>query len=176
MSLIVQKLWRVSFIRGNIKDKRFRKKGFTLIELLIALSIVGIIISSQILILFKYMKTHRQEINQSRDSFYVNEAFMIIENQISSAKYVSVENNIITLKSYERSGYDYIRKYGSSNTKIVISDGLVHSSYSNNILEDIKDFKAEQVNQLIYISIETKEGNKYKRCLGLERIKIKDTP
>lgn len=161
------------FIKGNTKNKRVIKKGFTLIELLIAASIVGIIISSQILILFKYMKIHRQEINQSRESFYVNEALMIIENQINTAKYVTVEDNMIKLKSYDRVSYDYIKI--DRDPDIVISYDSKYSSHTNNILKDIKDFKVQQSNQLIYISIETKKGNVYKRCLGLERIKIKDT-
>jgi len=160
----------VNFIKENIKDKKFIKKGFTLIELLIAVSMVGIIVSSNVLMLCKYMRIHRQEIIQSRESFYVNEAFMIIQYEVNSAKYVSVENNTIKLKSYDRSGYDYIRM--DDDPDIVIS---YDSSHSNNILKNIKDFKVQQNNQLLYIAIETKEGNIYKRCLGLERVKVKDT-
>lgn len=162
----------MSFIKENIKNKKFIKKGFTLIELLVAASIVGIIVSSQILIFCKYMKIHREEIIQSKESFYVNEAFMIIEYQVTTAKYVSVENNIITLKSYERPGYDYIRM--DKDPDIIISYNSMYSSNTNNILKSIKEFKVQQENQLLYISIETKDGNVYKRCLGLERVKIKD--
>lgn len=160
----------MSFIKVNTKDKKYTKKGFALIELLIAASIVGIIVSSQILILAKYMRIHRQEIIRSRESFYINEAFMIMEYEIKSAKYVSVENNKIKLKSYNRTGYDYIRM--DKDPDIIIS---YDSSHTNNILKNIKDFKVKQDGQLLYIFIETKEGNVYKRCLGLERVKIKDT-
>lgn len=163
----------MSFIKVNIKNKKIIKKGFTLIEVLVAASIVGIIVSSQILILCKYMKIHRQEIIQSRESFYVNEAFMIIEYQVNTAKYVSVKNNTITLKSYERPGYDYIRM--DKDPDVIISYNSMYSSSTNNILKSIKDFKVQQEDQLLYISIETKDGNVYKRCLGLEKIKIKDT-
>lgn len=160
----------MNFIKENIKGEKFIKKGFTIIELLLAASIAGIIVSSQILILCKYMKIHRQEIIQSRESFYVNEAFMIIEHEVNSAKYASVENNSIKLKSYSRSGYDYIRI--DTDSDIIISYDYSHT---NNILKNIKSFKVQQDNQLLYILIETKEGNIYKRCLGLERVKIKDT-
>lgn len=163
----------MSFIKENTKNKKIVKKGFTLIELLVAASIVGIIVSSQILILCKYMKIHRYEIMQSRESFYVNQAFMIIEYQVNTAKYVSVKNNIITLKSYERPAYDYIRM--DKDPDIIISYNSMYSSNTNNILKSIKDFKVQQEDQLLYISIETKDGNVYKRCLGLERVKIKDT-
>lgn len=160
----------MNFIKGNIKDNKFIKKGFTLIELLLAALIACLIISSQVLIICKYLKIHRQEIIQSRESFYVNEAFMIIEHEVNSAKYTSVENNKIKLKSYNRSGYDYIRI--DMDQDIIISYDYSHT---NNILKNIKDFKVEQDNQLLYIFIETKEGNIYKRCLGLERVKVKDT-
>ncbi|KZL94204.1 competence type IV pilus minor pilin ComGF [Clostridium magnum] len=160
----------MNFIKGNIKDNKFTKKGFTLIELLLAASIAGLIISSQVLIICKYLKIHRQEIIQSRESFYVNEAFIIIEHEVNSAKYTTVENNKIKLKSYNRSGYDYIRI--DMDQDIIISYDYSHT---NNILKNIKDFKVEQENQLLYIFIETKEGNIYKRCLGLERVKVKDT-
>jgi prepilin-type N-terminal cleavage/methylation domain len=160
----------VNFIKVSIKDDKFIKKGFTLIELLLAVSIAGIIISSQVLIICKYLRIHRQEIIHSRESFYVNEAFMIIEHEVNSAKYASVENNAIKLKSYSRSGYDYIRI--DRDQDIIISYDYSHS---NNILKNIKDFKVQQDNQLLYIYVETKEGNIYRRCLGLERVKIKDT-
>lgn len=162
----------MNFIRGIIKDKKLRKKGFTLIELLISISIVGIIISSQVLVFCKYMKIQKREIIQSREIFYMDQALMIIENQVNSAKYINVQDNMIRLKSYDRSGYDYIRK--DRDNDIIISYDSMYSSHTNNILKDIKDFKVEQDNQLVYISIETKEGNVYKRCLGLERIKVKD--
>lgn len=170
MCLIIGLLWGVSFIKVNIKGKKSIKKGFTLIELLIAASIIGIIVSSNALMLSKYMKIHRQEITKSRESFYVNEAFLIIEYEIISAKYVSVQNNTIKLKGYDRDGYDYIRM--DKDPDIIIA---YDSSHSNNILKNIKNFKVQQDNQLLYIFIETKEGNVYKRCLGLERVKIKDT-
>lgn len=160
----------MNFIRENTKGKRFIKKGFTLIELLITASIVGIIVSSNIIILCKYMRIHRQEIIRSRESFYVNEAFMIIEHEVNSAKYVSVENNSIKLKSYIRPGYDYIRM--DRDPDIIIS---YDSTHTNNILKNIKDFKVKQDNQLLHIVIETKEGNVYKKCLGLDRVKVKDT-
>ena len=158
-----------------------------LIELLIAASLAGIIISAQGLMLYKYIKIHQTETSKSRESFYVNEAFMIIEQQIKSAKCVSAKDNIIILKSYEKDKehkedkviydkpkYNYIKQNGHSSLDIVITDSLVNSSYNNKILKDIKKFKVEQDNQLLYISIETKKGIVYKRCLGVERVEIKD--
>lgn len=163
----------MNFIKENIKSKKNRKKGFTLIELMISSSLIGIVICSQIIVLCKYMRIHKQEINKSRESFYVNEAFMIIEHQISIAKYIKVENDVIILKSYDRARYDYIRK--DKDPDIIISYDSMYSSNTNNILKNIKDFKVKQDDQLLYITIETKKGNIYRRCLGSERVQKKDT-
>lgn len=56
------------------------------------------------------MKLHREEINYSRESFYVSEAFTIIENEIKIAKYIDIKDNMIILRRYDNAGYDYIRK------------------------------------------------------------------
>jgi prepilin-type N-terminal cleavage/methylation domain-containing protein len=161
----------VNFIKDDIKDKK-RKKGFTLIELLISMFIVGIISSLLVLMLCRWIKIQKCEMIQSREEFYMNQAQMIIENQINIAKYVDVANNMLRLKSYDRPGYDYIRK--NKDNDIIISYDSMDSLHKNYILKDIKEFKVEQNNQLVYMYIQTKEGNVYKRCFGLERTKVKD--
>lgn len=168
---MILRLWSVKFIRENIKGRKSIKKGFTLIELIIVTALIGIIASTQVMIISKYMRVHREEINESREYFYVNEAFMIIENQINNSKYVEICSNKITIKRYDGKGYDYIRK--DQDSDIIISYGAVYSPTTNNILKNVKEFKAEEKGRVAYITIETRKGKVYKRCLGLEREKAK---
>lgn len=135
-------------------------------------ALIGIITSAQVIIISKYMKIHRIEIKESRESFYVNEAFLIIESQINSAKYTKINNNKIALKRYDETGFDYIRK--DKDSDIIISYGSIYSSATNNILKNVKEFNVEDKGDLVYITIEIKRGIIYKRCLGLERKRVKE--
>lgn len=163
----MRKLWSVSFIKENIKGKKFVKRGFTLIEIIIVAALVGIITCTQIIIVSRYMRNFKEEINEAKESFYIDEAFMIIEHQINDAKSVGIKENRIILKRYDGNGYDYIRS--DKDSDIIISYGSIYSSNTNNILKGTKNFKVEKNGKVVYITIETKRGNVYKRCLGLER-------
>jgi prepilin-type N-terminal cleavage/methylation domain-containing protein len=162
----------VNSIREIIKDKLHVKKGFTLIELMLVVSIIGMITSIQVVIMCRYMKIHRQEINSSRESFYINEAFIIIQHEIDDGKYVKIkDNNVIVIRSYKER-FGYIRK--DLDSDIIISYGSEYASTSNNILKNIKNFKVEKDEQILYVSIETKKGNVYRRCFPLEREKVQE--
>lgn len=158
-------------IKANIRDKSKTKKGFILVETILIVSLVGVLVSMEIIALSRYMKTHILEIRESRESFYVNEAMSLIEHQVNDAEYVDVSENRIKLKRFKGVGYDYIRKDKQSD--IIISYGSVYSSTTNNILKNTSDFKVERIGQVLYISIEMEEGKVYRRCLGLERVKVK---
>ncbi|MHC6179433.1 pilus assembly FimT family protein [Clostridium sp. JNZ X4-2] len=162
----------VNFIREIIKSEIGLKKGFTIIEMLIVVSLVASITTIQIEVMAKYMKLHKEEISYSREWFYVDEAFMIIEHQVKSAKYIDIKDNMIILKRYDNSGYDYIKKY--RNTDIVISYGSISSPTLNNVLKGIKDFKVQKYGRVFYISISTEKGNVYKRCFVIERKKLRE--
>ncbi|AYD40609.1 prepilin-type N-terminal cleavage/methylation domain-containing protein [Clostridium fermenticellae] len=157
------------FIKVNIRAK---KRGFTLIELLMVTSLIGIITSAGVLCIFRYMKIYRQQINLSKENFYVDEAFLIIENEINYSQYVDVNDNCIMVRNADKNRNDYIRK--DRDGDIIISYNSKYDFTNNNILKNIKDFKAEQSDRVLYLTIETKRGNIYKRCLGLERVKEKD--
>ncbi|MCI1943735.1 competence type IV pilus minor pilin ComGF [Clostridium luticellarii] len=160
----------VNFIKGIIEHRMKIKRGFTIIEMLIVVSMVAAITTVQIRAVSKYMELHRKEINYSRESFYVNEAFMIIENQVINAKYIDIKDNMIVLKRYDNKGYDYIKKH--KNNCIVISYGSSNSSTLNNILKGIKDFKVKRLGRVFYVSINMEKGNLYKRCFAIEREKL----
>lgn len=159
----------MNFIREIIKNKAYTKKGFTLIELMLVVTIIGMITSIQVIIMYKYAKIYRQEIILSREAFYVDEAFYMIKQQIDDAKYISVKENKIAIIRSDKNETDYIRK--DKDSDIILSYGNMYSSTTDNILKSIKDFKVEKEKRILYISIETKKGNIYKRCFVIEREK-----
>ncbi|MCH3964164.1 MAG: prepilin-type N-terminal cleavage/methylation domain-containing protein [Clostridium sp.] len=159
----------MNFIKGILRDNV--KRGFTIIEILMAMSIIFIFTSVQAEAILKYMKLNSIEIESSRDSFYVNEAFTIINSQIDSAKYIKIEDNMIALKRYDNRGWDYIKK--NKNSSIVLVYGYTSNQTSNNILKDVLEFSVVEKKNLCYISIKTKRGNVYRRCLGINSKSVK---
>ena len=159
------------FIKEIIKSKLDVKKGFTIIEMLMVIALITAITTTQIIVISKYMRLHREEINYSKDNFYVNEAFIIIEYQIKAAKYIDIKNNMIILRRYDDKGYDYIKK--DRNSSIIISYGSSDSSTVNNVLKNVKDFHVERQGKVFYISISTEKGNLYRKCFAMEREKLK---
>lgn len=136
------------------------------------MSLIGMITSAGVICIFKYMRIYRQQINLSKENFYVDEAFLIIEDEINYSQYVEVKDNCIMVRNFEKGRNDYIRK--DNDGDLIISYDHKYDFATNNILKNIKDFKAIQSNKVLYVIIETKRGNIYKRCLGLERVKEKD--
>ena len=159
------------FIKEIIKSRLDVKKGFTIIEMLMVIALITAITTTQIIVISKYMRLHREEINYSRENFYVNEAFIIIEYQIKAAKYIDIKNNMIILRRYDDKGYDYIKK--DRNSSIIISYGSSDSSTVNNVLKNVKDFHVERQGKVFYISISTEKGNLYRKCFAMEREKLK---
>ena len=159
------------FIKEIIKSRLDVKKGFTIIEMLMVIALITAITTTQIIVISKYMRLHREEINYSRENFYVNEAFIIIEYQIKAAKYIDIKNNMIILRRYDDKGYDYIKK--DRNSSIIISYGSPDSSTVNNVLKNVKDFHVERQGKVFYISISTEKGNLYRKCFAMEREKLK---
>ncbi|AKN34011.1 hypothetical protein Ccar_25525 [Clostridium carboxidivorans P7] len=155
-------------IKENIKNKIYVKKGFTLIELMLVVSIIGIITSVQAVVMLKYMKIHRQEINSIREAFYINEAFTIIQHEIDNEGYVKIKNNnVIVITRKNGGGFNYIRT--NRNSDIIVSYYSEYYSTTNNILKNVKNFKVEKDRHVLYVSIETKKGNVYRRCFPLKR-------
>lgn len=167
-----QKSRSVNFIKEIIKNKIKLKKGFTIIEIIIVISLIGIVVNLPIIAISKYIKLHRDEISCSRESFYVDEAFFIMENEIKNAKYIDIKDNMIILRRYDNKGYDYIKQ--NKGTAIVISYGSVNSSNVNNILKNVEDLKLEKHSKIFYVFIKMKGGDIYKKCFSIEREKLRE--
>ncbi|WP_052246053.1 prepilin-type N-terminal cleavage/methylation domain-containing protein [Clostridium tyrobutyricum] len=158
----------MNFIKETLRGNA--KKGFTVIEILITISIISIITTVETKAILKYMKLNSMEISSSREKFYIDEAFMIIENQIDSAKYIEIKDNMIALNRYDNRGWDYIK---NKNSTLVLSYGYTNYYTNNRILKHISDFKITQMENVCYMQIKTEKGNVYKKCFGIERKKLR---
>lgn len=147
------------------------KKGFTLIEVIISIALITFLLCWQLPIAIKYLKAFNISINESKDSFYVNQAFDFIEMVADDAKAVSVKNNIIELVRKDGTGSDWIRldPYGN----VIISYHQCYYGTVNNVIKDVGSFEALKSGKTILISISTKEGKKYNKCISINIEKAK---
>jgi len=148
------------------------KKGFTIIEIIIAISLIGLLVCTEIVVASRYMKTFKESMCESRDSFYANEAFAFIEGIVNEAKYVDVNNNIIKLERKDGTGSDWIRTDKAGN--IIISYGSCYFGNINNIMKNTSLFEAKQAGRVMFISITTNKEKKYKRCISINSERAKE--
>jgi prepilin-type N-terminal cleavage/methylation domain-containing protein len=143
------------------------KKGFTIIELIIAIGAAGIIATAMVSMLLTYSSSYIKKSKDHRDYFYSMEALMFIQNEVNVAKSVSAENNIIELY-YLDGTIKKIIKLNNHNNIVIIHMKNNAAVASNNIVTDISYFEVLQKNNLIYISINRKNGEKYEKCISIK--------
>jgi len=147
------------------------KKGFALIELIIAVALTGALVCTELTAVTKYLKIYKEDVEVSRDSFYVNEAFAFLDYIVDEALYVEVQDNIIKLEKRDGTGSDWIRR--DSEGDVIISYGSCYSLNTNNIIKNVKSFEAKEVGRIIFISVITKKEKIYNKCIYLNTEKAK---
>lgn len=147
------------------------KKGFALIELIIALALTGALVCTELTVVTRYMKVFKDNTEESRDSFYVNEAFAFLEYIVDEAVYVEVKDNIIKLERRDGTGFDWVRT--DEQGDLLISYGSCYFSNTNNIMKNVKSFEAKEVGRIIFISITTKKEKVYNKCIYINTEKAK---
>jgi prepilin-type N-terminal cleavage/methylation domain-containing protein len=147
------------------------KKGFALIEVIIALALASALICTEITALGRYMKIFRENAYESRDSFYINEAFAFIEYIVEEALYAEMESNAIKLERRDGTGTDWIRRDSDGN--LLISYGSRYSSTTNNIMKNISAFEVRQTGKTFFITIITKKEKVYNKCILINAEKTK---
>lgn len=146
------------------------KKGFTLIEVLVSMAIASILLSFQCIIFVKYFNVNSRETKYIRDKNYYYESFVIMENLIYDEMIeVNVQNNEINIicknnenkrirfaKTSEKILVDYYDRYGVIKT-------------SNVLGTKIRNMEVNKKDNIIYISLINKEGEKVSRCFGVKK-------
>jgi prepilin-type N-terminal cleavage/methylation domain-containing protein len=143
------------------------KKGFTIIEVIIAIGAAGSIAAVMVSMLLTYNSSYIKRSKEHRDYLYSIEALMFIQNEVKNAKSVSAENNIIELYYLDGTIKKIIKLNNHDNIAITyMKNNAVEAS--NNIVTDIDCFEVLQKNNLIYISITRKNGEKYEKCISIK--------
>ena len=143
------------------------RKGFTIIELIISIGAAGIIATVMVSMLLTYNSSYIKKSGEHRDYFYSMEALMFIQNEIKNAKSVYVANNIIELYYVDGTIKKIIKLNSHDNIAITHMENN-SAEASNNIVTDISSFEVLQKNNLIYISIMRKNGEKYEKCISIK--------
>lgn len=152
--------------------KKDKKKGSTLIELLLAISISLIVIPLVLNIFLYQIKTYNKTLQNNKNCFSVNEAFMYIQHQVkNNTKEVNVGSKELLLFKTNNTEKHQISIH---NNNLVITyykkyGDIYYYNGSNNILTKIQDFNVEQYNNYINISIDYKNGKRYSRCISLKK-------
>ncbi|CDI49732.1 prepilin-type N-terminal cleavage/methylation domain-containing protein [Clostridium tetani] len=147
------------------------KKGFTLIETIIAVSISFVILLWGVKFLGTYTRIYKDTGYRYLQEFYINEAFIFIEEKVKEAEEVQIYTDNKGEKSIQlkfEGENNYIRK---KEGKLVISYYKFNSPRNNNIILELEEFKLEQVNNLMYVTIKNKRGKGYTRCFCLKEEK-----
>jgi prepilin-type N-terminal cleavage/methylation domain-containing protein len=145
------------------------KKGFTIIEVIIAIGAAGIIATVLVSMLLTYNSSYIKKSKEHRDYFYSMEALMFIQNEVKNAMSVSAENNIIELNYLDTNIKKIIKLNSHDNIAIIYMENNAVEA-SNNIVADIGCFEVQQKNNLLYISITRKNGEKYEKCISIKII------
>ncbi|WP_027624691.1 prepilin-type N-terminal cleavage/methylation domain-containing protein [Clostridium lundense] len=145
------------------------KKGFSLIEILISISIISIISLAGIRSLIIYLNLYRKESNHIMEEFYVDQAFIFIEQQLDAAESIDIFKNNKDVNEIKVNNKDKSNYIKLKNGKLVISYNKSNSKYSNTIMYDVKSFLVEGVCNTVYVKIKTKYGREYERCFGIRK-------
>ena len=96
-----------------------------------------------------------------------------MENEINDIKNkgVIIEDNNIVLK--KENGDNYTIKSEENNGKyklVILYDKVIHSNINKNIIvEDLKSVKIKRNKNVVYIYLESLQGKKFYRCIGLNQ-------
>ena len=147
------------------------KSGFTIIEVIISTALISILLCMEITVGAKYIKAFNESIEESRDTFYINQAFDFIEMMMEEADCTAVNNNIIELVRRDGKGSDWIRRDSSGN--LIISYYQCYYGTVNNIMKKTASFEAVKSGGAILVLISTQKGKAYRKCIFIKSEKAK---
>lgn len=145
------------------------KRGFTIIEVLISLAILSMLLLSEFKVMERYLTLYNEESKQSRIEFYSNEAVEFIDQQINECRTISCYSNKIKFNYGDPLTNNWI-KLNPLAGYLAIYYGGEFSSSNNVILREVRDFRVQAVNKVIYITIVLNNNYEVKRCISTEKI------
>lgn len=154
------------------------KKGFTLIETTISLAILSILLVTITSMLFSQISLYKHFIKKDKYENYSKEALRFIETQVQDIKNSEVEideNKLIVRKENGDINKIYKVTMKNNKSKIIIEYYKKIKSVKKkvSVIENIEDFKIYRNKNVIFLSIENKDGEKYDKCIGIrERKKV----
>ena len=149
------------------------KKGYGLIEVLVTLFIISILMVIEVDLVTKESIRYKRNIALDREECYCNGALHFVENEINDIKNkgVIIEDNNIVLK--KENGDNYTIKSEENNGKyklVILYDKVIDSNINKNIIvEDLKSVKIKRNKNVVYIYLESLQGKKFYRCIGLNQ-------
>lgn len=154
------------------------KKGYGLIEVLVTLFIISVLMLIEVNLVAKESIRYKRNISLDREECYCNNALNFIENEINDIRNrnLSITDNNIVLK--KKNGDEYIIKseeYGGKyKIRIFYYRAIGGKDNNNTIVENLKNVNVKKNKNVMYIYIETLQGKKFYKCIGLNQ-NIKDT-
>jgi prepilin-type N-terminal cleavage/methylation domain-containing protein len=154
------------------------KKGFTLIELIIAIALASVLLTISSRVIMTSIQLYKNETELNRNMLYLKEAAMYIESQLQNdTKSVELNENKLVIHKFDEKRGEVIvtiRKDIFLNTfeKLVVVDyeDNISKGAPNNIMAKVKGFICSKEGNLIYIAIESKNGDKIERCIEINTL------
>lgn len=151
------------------------KKGFTMIELIISLFLIFVLMNSIMNMFFINMKSFNTFISKDRNEVYAKEALRFIETEIKDKtnEKIQVQNGEISITKNDKK-INIIKKTKFDNKykiQIVYYKSVNSKENTVDICDGIKDFQALRYKNTIFMTIETVNGDKVKKCIGIEEKK-----
>ncbi|GLC32416.1 prepilin-type N-terminal cleavage/methylation domain-containing protein [Clostridium omnivorum] len=163
------------------------KKGFTLIEIIIAAALASVVLTIGSYVLVTSTKLYKNEIARNKYMYYLKEASMYIESEVQNSeeivykgtvneKYlkitsIEVNENKLTIHRAEQKieavPIDY-RKEIFLNTQKNLVVTYYENSFNkgiNNITTHLKTFVCSKMGNIIYLSMESENGDRFERCI-----------
>lgn len=140
-----------------------------MVELLISMCITTMIMISVSSILIKVTLTYSESIKNIYDTFIFEKGCQEVEDYCISKKECSflVQNNEIVIKSSETK---VVTLNNSSKILTVYNSyGVNGRFYDRYLIKNIKEFKAMQNENVIYILLKDKEGRKWERIINVKK-------
>ena len=149
------------------------KKGHGLIEVLVTLLIISILMLIEVNLLTKESIRYKRNICLDREECYCNSALHFVENEINDIQNRSItitDNNIILKK---QNGDKYTiqpQNYNGKYKLIILYDKVIGGNNNKNtIVENLKSVKMKKNKNVVYIYIESLQGKKFYKCVGLNQ-------